>query len=201
MPKPTLSVIVATMARPSLDVALQSIAAQPDAAEVEAVIVVDSRASKQREVYLPRDADRLGGLEVYEHDAGFSCWGHPQRNYGMQVARGTFLAFLDDDDVWTPDALRTILAHSTASISSLHVFRMQYANGDALWREPRIAVGNVGTPMMVIRNDPELYGQWGRRYEGDLDFCRSTSANLPAGPSDVVWHPEVIALIRPGELT
>lgn len=48
---------------------------------------------------------------------GFACPGGYQRNIGMQIARGEYFSFLDDDDYWLPDKISTQL-ESMRSINS-----------------------------------------------------------------------------------
>ncbi len=45
-----------------------------------------------------------------DHDAGYHCWGHPQRNEGMRHATAPWLMFAQDDTVLLPDALWHIRA-------------------------------------------------------------------------------------------
>lgn len=37
---------------------------------------------------------------------GFACPGGYQRNFGISVAKGRFIAFCDDDDIWLPHKLK-----------------------------------------------------------------------------------------------
>lgn len=105
---PLVSVIVPTLNRPGeLGEALASIAAQHDvgASELQVVVVND------------------GGVDVTDVVAR-ACGGglavtavaHPQRrglpsarNTGLDLARGRYVAFLDDDDVFLPGHLATAL--------------------------------------------------------------------------------------------
>lgn len=131
-----------------------------------------------------------------KYDAGFSCWGHPQRNFTMPRATGRYIVSLDDDDMWAGDALANIQEAIRSDVEPrLHIFRMQYNDGRVLWQRPVVMFGNVGTPMMVFPNNPNVYGAWGRAYEGDYFFLETTVANL--GIDHVAWHEQVIALIEP----
>ena len=41
---------------------------------------------------------------------GFACPGGYQRNFGIQKATGTYIAFCDDDDIWLPNKLSLQIA-------------------------------------------------------------------------------------------
>lgn len=52
--------------------------------------------------------DHVRYFELPEHDPE-KHWGAPARNFGLTKARGEFIAYLDDDDLWEPDHLETLL--------------------------------------------------------------------------------------------
>jgi glycosyltransferase involved in cell wall biosynthesis len=196
--RPLLTVIVPTIGRNSLEHTLNSITSQPGAEEVEVIVVADTHG---RQVTPVKYHDLKGELFDYSwaaHDAGFNCWGHPQRNYAMPLAAGRYIVSLDDDDTWDPGALEAIRRAVSADVEPrFHIFKMKYATGDLLWRWPTLMFGNIGTPMMVFPNDMEKLGSWGRAYEGDFFFLQTTLANM--GESSVAWHDSVLAHIRPAE--
>jgi glycosyltransferase involved in cell wall biosynthesis len=106
MTKPEVSVIIPTRNRwPLLSThALPSALAQEDV-ELEVVVVVDAAseddtAAKLRALDDPRV--RVVQDETERRLAG-------ARNFGSEVARGGWLAFLDDDDLWSPRKLRAQL--------------------------------------------------------------------------------------------
>jgi glycosyltransferase involved in cell wall biosynthesis len=192
-----LSLIVPTIGRPTLLDAITSAAWQKGSEDIELIVVADAH---NRDVSVPLLADlqgHFGNVVRASLDAGYSAWGHPQRTHGMKYATGAWLAFLDDDDVWTPDALDHIRAALEASDARLHLFRMAYPNGRALWRTQRIEQGNVGTPMIVAANDQATLGQWSRRYEGDFDFIKSSVERLSDPATQLAWWPHVICEIEP----
>lgn len=106
-------------------------------------------------------------------------WGGTERNTAVTEAFGDWLAFLDDDDWYMPDA-RSIQAEAIADATRLGVrvpiiLRMQYADtGTILWRVPVLFPGNVGTPMMLVPNDREKLGRWSHRRDGDFDFLEGS---------------------------
>ena len=71
------------------------------------IIVVDDGSTDPR--YQEYDWKRHGVsmmlVENSKNMFGFACVAYV-RNQGMQVARGTYVAFCDDDDVWLPEKLQ-----------------------------------------------------------------------------------------------
>lgn len=132
-----------------------------------------------------------------EHDAGRAAWGHPQINYGMTVARGDYLLFQDDDDVYARGALVNVHRAIRRAPLAPHLFRFRAARfgGAAIWQQKGvIAVGMIGGHCMVVPNVPEKLGQWTDDYTGDYDFIEETLRLWePIAP---VWREEVIVLAR-----
>lgn len=99
MPEPTVSVVIPTIGRSSLRTAVES-ALRQTSPPLEVVVVLDA----DREPDLP-DSDAVRVLRT-SGGVGPSLAKH----LGVESARGTVIALLDDDDVWHPDKLRTQLA-------------------------------------------------------------------------------------------
>lgn len=101
--RPLFSVVVATYNRPSmLREALQSICAQT-VTDFECIVIDD--ASDTAGAVLPKDPRfRLVSLESNRGLAG--VW-----NLGVGEAIGEHVAFLDDDDLWTPQRLAIAKSH------------------------------------------------------------------------------------------
>lgn len=164
--RPRLSIIIASSGRPTLGFALESARSQA-----------------------------LDGDEILVSVNNDCPWGHAARNQLMKAARGNYLLFMDDDDVYTPDALRLIRSRVSRDTEpyTMHIFKMRYANGGELWGDPGVRCGNVSTQMIAV---PSIVAamdcRWGDRYEGDFDFISACAQRV-----DVRWEREVIALIRP----
>jgi glycosyltransferase involved in cell wall biosynthesis len=119
------------------------------------------------------------------------AWGNAARNEMMARAERDACCLIDDDDVYVDGALQAIREAVAQSPLAMHIFRMRYADGSVLWRTPELALGNIGTPMIVVPR--QSFGHFGDRYEGDFDFAYST-AQLVGEP---IFHDRVIALIDP----
>lgn len=118
--------------------------------------------------------------------------GHTQRNQAMKHATGDWLAFMDDDDAYTPNAFPVIEANLTDRVP--HIFQMRYRNGHILWQTQEVQHGNVGTPMFIVPNHPGKLAVWPSKRSGDYDFIRDTCRFYGTTPRFVE---QVIALIRP----
>ena len=172
--EPTLSIIVATAGRPTLQRTLGSIAPQLEPGD---------------EVFVLCD------------DAGDA--GDTPRNSAMPRARGTHLAFLDDDDVYAPDALEKMRRFAREHPGRIGIFKMKHPAGTTHWRdgEPVLRYANVSTQTFLVPNVPGKLGRWqegrprpgGGVYAGDYVFITET-AELQGEP---IFVDEVTVYARP----
>ena len=60
------------------------------------------------------------------------------RNRAVEHAKGTFIAGLDDDDLWEPERLKLLLEHFSAECSAVTSFdRMIYGAKSRVWKKKR----------------------------------------------------------------
>jgi glycosyltransferase involved in cell wall biosynthesis len=138
---PTISVIVPTAGKATLPRTLESIAPQL------------------------RPGDEI--LVVCNRDMDF---GAKARNEAMPRAKGTHLAFLDDDDEFKSDALEKMRHFAAANPGRIGIFREELADLSLHWKEPVLRIGNVGTVLFFVPNMPDKLGVWAP-YEGDWRPC------------------------------
>jgi hypothetical protein len=170
-----ISFIVPTVGRPSLARTLASIEARPGD---EILVVGDGFRTNDNRV---RYVDCAPGKD----------WGAAERNFVTPLARGQYLAHIDDDDAYAPGT-RALMQDAIMRTPGRPVlFRMRYPCGITLWAEPSLRCGNVGTPMMLIPNRPTMLGTWGSFVGGDCHFLET----MKWRPEDIVWRPEVIAFL------
>lgn len=178
-----ITFIVPTLCRPSIAKTLESIKTYPGD---EILVVSDMTLNLHMQDFIRRRPE----IKCI-HSLPGGDWGHRERNVATPLARGRYIAHIDDDDVYTPDA-RELMADAIRRMPDRPIlFRMRYPNGITLWQEPVIRCGNVGTPMMLIPNVPEKLGTWEPFVGGDCAFLELSKWR----PDEYVWREEVIALL------
>jgi len=174
MAEPTLSIIVATQGRKTLKRTLRSIARQLQQGDEVLVLCDDSG------------------------DAGDT-----PRMKAMPRARGTYLTFIDDDDVYAPGALDAMRRFAREHPGRIGIFKMRHPVGTTHWREgePVLRYANVSTQTFLVPNVPGRLGRWqagrprpgGGVYAGDYVFITET-VELQGEP---VFVDEVTVYARP----
>jgi len=191
-----LSVVIPTPGRGRpLERTLRSIAHQRAAGDEVLIChdTVDDVDPAVLDLAMRYDCRYLEITDTVEHS-----WGHREIEVGMMLARGDYLTFMDDDDVYTPDAFVAI-RERIAGLSEPRplMFKFMTPWRVVLWEEPVLAETRVGGHCLVVPNVPERFGQWTERYNGDWDFIRSTVDRWPNRDADVVWCDNLIAWTRP----
>jgi GT2 family glycosyltransferase len=104
--RPAVTAVIPTRDRRELVLRAVGVAVAQEGVDVEVVVVDDgSRDGTAAHVERHRPAGDVRVLRS-ERSRGVAA----ARNRGLAEARGEWVAFLDDDDVWAPDKLRTLLA-------------------------------------------------------------------------------------------
>ena len=185
-----LSIIVATKGRSTLARMARSMVGAGIRSCDEVVVITDGKVeTKQALACLP------ASVIVKRHPAtdGKFCSG-VLRNYGMPLASGDFLMFMDDDDVYTHGALDRVRYHieMTRAAAGPMLFRMVAHWGEVLWRsfgkwrQNPVSFRNVGTPMFVIPNQRSRLGKWGTGRSSDWHFISTTLPKWPKGSTILV---------------
>lgn len=200
----SLSVIIPTIGRSTLWDTLMSIAPQLEEGD-EIIVVGDGEQKSAEELVSSFNKQGTLGLEgelprkpgppqyvYFESPGPKEDWGATPRNYAIERARGTHLVFMDDDDVYLPDAFVSFRKAIAGISDRPHIFRMHHREG-ILWRDQVIKVGNVSTQMYLVPNLPGKVGRWATNYEGDTKFISQTLDLYPEGEKAVVWHEEIVA--------
>lgn len=189
----SFSVIIPTLGRETLARTLESVKSQM-AWRDEVIVVSDGPSDRAREI-----CKSFGKrIHYFEHGPTRS-WGHAQRNFGMDHASKTHLAFMDDDDIYLPCALKTMRRTASRNPPGPILFRANIC-GNVLWEEKIVRMSNVGTPMIVAPTGPGCISRWRRNTEtesgggGDFLFIRDTVALWPENA--LVWDPEIVCDVQ-----
>ncbi len=103
---PLVSVLIPTFNRPDLlRLAVKSVLDQT-LEDLEVIVIDDASANDNRRLVEEFNDDRISYVR---HDTNKGLPG--ARNTGVRLARGKFVAFLDDDDHWMPDKLEQQLRY------------------------------------------------------------------------------------------
>jgi glycosyltransferase involved in cell wall biosynthesis len=161
-----VTVVVPTRNRASmLHQALRSVAAQHDV-DLEAV-VVDDGSTDATQAVITAMGDRRLRLIRHERPQGVST----ARNHGVAEARGRWVAFLDDDDLWAPEKLTCQLAAAKRDGRAWAV----------------TGAVSVDDRLRVLAGEPPLAPE---RIVADLDRYNS----VPAGASNVLARADLLSV-------
>lgn len=174
MSDPSISIIIPTLGRPSLMRTLLSVMHQIRGDD-EVLVIGDGPQPAAEEI-----VSRWKGRLRYIEGPRTRAWGHAQRNLGMERAGGKFLSFMDDDDIYVPDALEKMRRAIEEVGEAYFLFRIRYMS-TVLWRVPDIARANVSTQMALVANNRDRLGTWRpspatpNGSGGDYDFILETA--------------------------
>lgn len=190
---PSISVILGTLGRPHLARSIRSLTDQQT--PVEVVLVADPAGNVP---HIRRVAEYFG-VAVHEQASETSRRGDDQKNHGMSLATGTHLAFLDDDDEAAPGSIAAMLDRAS---DRPVLFRMDHPDLGAVWRTPTLRFGNIGTPCLLIPNQPSRLGTWAPFLGlpsnkavggGDFHFLMGTVERMGAP----MWDERMVCRVRP----
>ncbi|PEQ10500.1 glycosyl transferase family 2 [Novosphingobium sp. PC22D] len=154
-PCPHFSVIVPVYnAAETIDATIDSVLAQTDA-DFELILVDDGSTDDSLSRMLSRAEQHEQIRLVSRRNSGVSA----TRNFGVEMARGTLLAFLDADDLWHPEKLASHrAAHDADPDLSISFARIAFletgAPGDAQPRTTSTVPAGLLTVGQVIGENP-----------------------------------------------
>lgn len=190
MNEPTFSIIIPTIGRKTLQRTLGSITPQR-ATDDEVIVVFDGKESEE----VNKLAESHNCLVANTGKRSYNAGSTP-RNFGIDKARGDWLLFMDDDDMFTPNAFQVIRKTIVKTkLPTIHLFRMRYIDGRVLWKEPKVTYGNVGTPMIVLPSFGKQV-RWREGIDGGND-CQFITDALSVRKQTPIWSEEIICLVRP----
>lgn len=114
-------------------------------------------------------------------------WGNVQRNKVIERAQNPWLAFIDDDDCYVNGHREIMDKAIKENPNKPNLFRIQYPNGNTIWKEKKVIPGNISTQMILIPNDKSMFEPWvPKRNMADFIFVDNWKW------SEIIWREEVI---------
>ena len=148
MHKPLISVVIPTYNRAdSLMLAVNSALGQTYE-NFEIIIVSDGSTDHTDNIVAPLVNGKVRYLRLSEN-----CGGGKARNTGIADARGTFVAFLDDDDVWLPSKLAEQLDFINTRNVDICYTAMRKMYWKNRWRQDRFNSTPPVNPIKAILTD------------------------------------------------
>lgn len=183
MTDPSIAVIVPTAGRYQLRRSLLSVSNQLGPRD-ELFVVSDGELPLVRSIV--SEFDSLQQLRFIEHQDPVSTFGWAQRNVAMRQAQADVLAFLDDDDIYLPNAIASI--RREAAHGRPMIFRREYKDKFS-WTKPEFIEGEIGTGMFVVPRQP---GRWMP--------CPAELTRIKPGYTDYRWILKTLELWPPNSV-
>ena len=166
------------------------------AEDVTISVIVPTRGRRSLRGTLASVARQLEpGDEVLVRWSRDEDFGNSARQSLIERARGTHLAFIDDDDQFADDALATMRRVAAENPGRIVVFRMRYLDGSVLWRQPALRERNVSSQMLLVPNVPGKLGRW-----ENPDYTRMADYRFLADSvrlqGEALFREEIVAHIR-----
>jgi hypothetical protein len=168
----TINVLIATIARPSLQRMLDSLS--PQLQEQDCLTLVFDGHNKIPEFNL---SNFKCEIKQYFEPIALGYWGHGIRNkYASLLEKRDFVMHADDDNIYFPDAFEKVRKFCLDT-ETLYISKIFAGNGKIVWNQKLIKEGNIDTASGTIPYNLNLKGFWEHRCGGDGKFYEQISRN------------------------
>lgn len=137
---PLISIVIPTWNRPALVARLVGIINAADAGEDLEIVVVDNDSKQENWTQLQSVASMHRNVRLYRNSVNIGMT--PNWNKAIEYARGQWIGFMCDDDMFKPDSIKRVRQLiSTASRPCL-ILQNSSIGFDREWIEPGVAAAN-----------------------------------------------------------
>jgi hypothetical protein len=170
---PSLHILLATIARPSLHKMLDSIF--PFLTKEDHITIVFDGVD-----VIPINQETLGTIHIFQEPIALGFWGHGVRNkYAPLLQKTDFVMHADDDDTYNKHAFITIRSICT-DVNTLYIMKLfNEKRNTYVPAYPKIENTNISTQCGIIPFERNMKGYWGLYYGGDFAFYQSIEALGP----------------------
>lgn len=195
---PTLTIVVPTIGRPTLETTLDSIARQDLRPGDRVIVALDTYQQPPR----PDVAALVAryGFELLLVDGGVHFMGNPQLNAAIACCTTDYCCALGDDDVYVDGAMATIRSRVKPGRALLFQFYAPpyLVAGDprrfVLWADRKLRVANISGCCIVAPREALVPVSDQQRCEVDFDWIRDIVAKTGQKP---IWLEQVLIIARP----
>lgn len=137
---PLISIVIPTWNRPDLVARLVGIINAADAGEDLEIVIVDNDSKQENWTQLQSVASMHRNVRLYRNSVNIGMT--PNWNKAIDYARGQWIGFMCDDDMFKPDSIKCVRQLiSTASRPCL-ILQNSSIGFDREWIEPGVAAAN-----------------------------------------------------------
>ncbi len=195
---PTLTIVVPTIGRPTLETTLQSIARQALIPGDRVIVALDTFQESPR----PDVAALVAryGFELLPVDGGVHFMGNPQLNAAIAGCTTDYFCALGDDDVYVDGAIASLRKKLKPGRALLFQFYAPpyLVAGDprrfVLWADRVLRIANISGCCIVAPREALVPVSPMDRCEVDFDWIVDIVAKTGQRP---IWVPEVLIIARP----
>lgn len=200
--RPSLTIAVPTIGRPSLRDTLESIARQDLQPHDQVLIVYDSFACNPTHARATRDLVDGYGFTFLEHNGFVHFFGNPQLNRAIALATGDYFTALGDDDVYVDGAIGRMRKALVPGRALLFQFLSPpyLAVNDPrrvrLWSDRQLRVANISGCCLAAPRDALVPVSGDLRIEVDYEWIVDIVAKTGQKPK---WLQDCLIIARPDE--
>lgn len=199
--KPSITIAVPTIGRPSIVDTLDSIARQDLRTGDQVLIVYDSFAPDPAHLEQTRTLVEGYGFTFVAFNGYVHFFGNPQLNHAMTLATGDFFTALGDDDVYVDGAIARMRKALVRGRALLYQF---YSPDDLipnkpglrvrLWQDRSLRVANLSGCCMAAPRESLVPVSRELRIEVDFDWIVDIVAKTGQKPK---WLKDCLIVARP----
>lgn len=195
MNTPSLSIVIGTIGRPSLEWTLDSIAAQGLQGGDEVIVVRDSFEARDDKLHVRERVERYGDrFHYFEHDAGEHYFGIAQTNHGFGKVRGDFVCSLGDDDIYSAGAFETLRPVLAEDRDRAVLFQFLAPWRQVLWDRPRMRRSRISGQCIAAPRAALVPMGTAHYVEVDFDWMQEILTRTGRAPA---WLRELLVITRP----
>ena len=137
---PLISIVIPTWNRPALVARLVGLINAADAGEDLEIVVVDNDSTQENWTQLQKVASMHRNVRLYRNSVNIGMT--PNWNKAIDYARGRWIGFMCDDDMFKPDSIKRVRQLISMASRPCLILQNSSINLDREWIEPGVVAAN-----------------------------------------------------------